>query len=142
MGSRMNTIFVYGTLMRGFNNNKKYLEGHVIERKPGFLTGYLYHLPYGYPAAVDGKGTIRGEICFIRDINEILPRLDYLEDYNQPGSEDLYIRTIREVRDQYDNIINCYVYLWCPKRLEELTKIGTLVENGDWREFNKNLNIE
>lgn len=138
----MNTIFVYGTLMRGFDNNQQYLECHVIERRTGFLPGCLYHLEYGYPAAVEGKGIIKGEICFIKDINELLPQLDYLEDYNQPDCEDMYIRTVREARDQHDNIILCYVYLWSPKRIEELDKIGTLVENGDWREFSSRLNVE
>lgn len=131
----MNTIFVYGTLMKGFDNSRTYLDDYVIYRTPGYLPGILYHLKYGYPAAIDGEGTIKGEICFVKDINQLLPQLDYLEDFNQPGSEDLYSREIREVSDYNDTILQCYVYLWSPKRIDELVKIGTLVENGDWREF-------
>lgn len=138
----MNTIFVYGTLMSGFENSLRYLERYVIERRTGFMPGVLYHLDYGYPAAIEGTGTVKGEICFVKDINDVLPTLDYLEKYNQPDAEDLYLRTIREVRDQHDNIILCYVYLWSPKRIDELTQISTIIKNGDWREFYNDLKLK
>ncbi len=131
----INNIFVYGTLMSGFRNHDKYLSGHIIEKYQGIMKGKLYHLKDGFPAASDGEGRITGEICLVRDIEKMLPVLDNLEDYNQPGREDLYKREIREVRDDKGNIILCYVYLWVRQRLSYLKNAGLYINHGDWKKF-------
>lgn len=131
----MNNIFVYGTLMKGFENHKNYLSDYIIEERNGWLRGKLYHLPYGYPAVIEGEGIVHGEIYVVRDIKQLLLRLDWLEDYNQHGSEDMYIRTIRRVTDVFNNLRMCYVYLWSPKRLDELLKNGIYIDNGNWKSF-------
>lgn len=131
----MNTIFVYGTLMKGFENHKNYLADYVLEERKGWLHGKLYHLPYGYPAVIEGDGIVEGEIFSVRDIQEVLFRLDWLEDYNQPEGEDMYIRMKRRVRDEFKNERMCYVYLWSPERLDEILTKGVYIKDGSWRRF-------
>lgn len=130
----INTVFVYGTLMTGFIYHEKYLSDYIIEKHTGYLKGDLYHLNYGYPAAVDGEGLIKGEIFIVKEIADILPSLDMLEDYHNCEA-DLYIRQIRDIRDTSGNVIPCYVYMWSPKRKRELDLAGTKIEHGDWRKF-------
>lgn len=132
---KINTVFVYGTLMRGFCNHELYLAGQVVKATPGEMRGDLYHLNYGYPAAVDGAGTVKGEIFYVHDMQKVLPGLDFLEDYNQTGEADLYKRKVREVQDGKGNIIKCYVYLWSPDRMDELTQNGVYIKHGDWKRF-------
>jgi len=137
----MNHIFVYGTLMKGFHNHERFLARYVTGGVPGVMEGELYHLAYGYPAAVDGRGTVRGEIYTVMDMDNVLPALDWLEEFNQPGEEDQYIREIREVRDINGNIILCYVYLWSAERLQELRENGVYIKDGDWRNFIRDNNL-
>ena len=131
----VNSIFVYGTLMRGFNYHRLYLADYVIGFSEGCIKGRLYHLKYGYPAATGGVGTVKGEIYTVRDIDNLIPVLDFLEDHNQPGEEDMYMRSIIEAADSVGNITQCYVYLWSLLRIDELEKEGTYIEHGDWRKF-------
>lgn len=137
----MNHIFVYGTLMKGFHNHERFLAGYVTEGVPGVMEGEIYHLAYGYPAAVDGRGIVRGEIYTVMDMDQALPALDWLEDFNQPGEEDRYIREIREVRDIKGNIKLCYVYLWAAERLQEMKENSVHINDGDWRKFIRDNNL-
>jgi len=132
---QVNSIFVYGTLMRGFNYHRQYLADHVIGFTEGCIKGRLYHLNYGYPAATGGDGTVKGEIFEVMDMENLISDLDFLEDYNQPGEEDMYTRTIIEAADIEGNIKYCYVYLWSIKRIDELEREGTYIKHGDWRKF-------
>jgi len=76
----INKIFVYGTLMKGFYNYKRYLEGRISRIIPGRTHGLLYHLPEGYPALLEGNESIEGEIMEPVDEN-LLKTLDRLEGY-------------------------------------------------------------
>ena len=130
-----NSVFVYGTLMKGYSNHEKYLANYVVSRSQGLMAGELYHLNYGYPAAIDGSGVVKGEIFGLSDIEQAFTGLDYLEDFNQPDSENLYERQIREVQDSDGNIILCYVYLWATGRIQDLIQNGVHVNHGDWKEY-------
>jgi gamma-glutamylcyclotransferase (GGCT)/AIG2-like uncharacterized protein YtfP len=73
----LNALFVYGTLMRGRSNH------HRIERavriEPATVRGLLFGLPEGYPALLEGEGTVHGELCFFDDLESILPEVDAYE---------------------------------------------------------------
>lgn len=131
----MNSIFVYGTLMKGFDNHEKFLSDYITEQKKGWMKGKLYHLPYGYPAVIEGEGIVRGEIYYLRNIEDVLPKLDWLEDFNQAGTNEMYIRLKQKVQDENNSISLCYVYFWSPKRINELLNTGVYIEDGDWRRF-------
>lgn len=67
---RLYGVFVYGTLMKGFWNYRRYLEGKISYVASGKTQGLLYHLPEGYPALITGNKLVEGEI--IEPIDENL----------------------------------------------------------------------
>ncbi len=52
------SIFVYGTLKRGFENHDAFCKG-ALQVEEAVVGGELYELPFGYPALVVRDATIR-----------------------------------------------------------------------------------
>lgn len=128
-------IFVYGTLMSGFENHQRYLDGHVLEIKKATVEGELFHLRYGYPALAPGKGRVEGELILVKDLESLLPELDELEDSFGPAEDNMYERVEVEAVTESGKKIKACAYRYA--RLKELDKIGIRVEGGNWREFLK-----
>lgn len=126
-------LFVYGTLMSGFENHRRYLEGHVLSRERATLPGELYHLRYGYPALAPGNASVTGELLLVKDLPSLLPLLDDLEDYHGPGQDNLYERVEVEATTVMGQKVKALTYRYA--RLEELAKIGVKVKGGDWKDF-------
>lgn len=131
----LNRVFVYGTLMRGFLNHKRYLEGKISRVTPGKTFGLLYHLPEGYPALIAGNETIKGEIIEPVD-RELLRSLDRLEDYAEGRSCNLYVRDIRNILTEGGEEVSCWVYFYTDERYA--VEKGIPVTDGDWRKFMEN----
>jgi len=127
----INRIFVYGTLMKPFENYKLYLEGRISHIIPGKTYGLLYHLPEGYPALLSGNEIIEGEVMESVDEN-LLQSLDRLEDYDEWSDNNLYIREIRSIWTEYGEML-CWVYVYNDERYAK--ENGILVSNGNWREY-------
>ena len=136
---RPNCVFVYGTLMRGMCNH--YLVSHAESIIEGWTYGFLFSLPYGYPAMLlpeqlpNQKPTkVYGELCFFdsKQMQNTLPKLDWLEDCIPNSDEGLYIRTIAKVRT-HKGIFDAWVYVASPSFAKEVLEIGTLCKNGRWR---------
>lgn len=125
-------VFVYGTLMKGFENYKRYLEGRINRITPGRIRGLLYHLPEGYPALLPGNELIEGEIMEPVDEN-LLKTLDRLEDYDEGSSNNLYVREIRSISTEDGEAMNCWVYIYVDERYAK--EHGILVPDGNWRKF-------
>jgi len=99
--------FVYGTLKRGYGNNRifqnsptaKFIEEAVTEPKYN-----LYHLG-GFPGVTEnGNTSIHGEIWAVSD-EETKKRLDMLEGYNKQNPENgLYDKKIITIGDKNANI--------------------------------------
>ena len=91
--SRLEHVFVYGTLMRGesrWPQLKPWSSGDVDE---GCVTGRLYHLG-AYPGVrLDESGAVHGELHRCEDIEKTLETLDLIEGHDvlSPG-EGLYVR--------------------------------------------------
>jgi gamma-glutamylcyclotransferase (GGCT)/AIG2-like uncharacterized protein YtfP len=122
-------FFVYGTLMKDLKNHD-YIAKDILTREEAWIPGTLYHLEYGYPALIlDGNGKVKGEWVQVRNGDEIVRKLDALEDYYGPGHPDNhYERRQIEVLGQKG-----YVYEW----VLSLKGISTLVPHGDWRAYLK-----
>ncbi|MCX7710971.1 MAG: gamma-glutamylcyclotransferase [Clostridia bacterium] len=125
-------LMVYGTLMKEFENH------YVIEKSRfignAFTRGVLYHLPEGYPAVIDGTGTIKGEVYDIDE--EILREIDMLEDYFGEGDErNLYNREKRYA--QLESCESVMVYIYKYVKLEEVKQVGIHIPDGDWGKFIK-----
>ena len=125
-------IFVYGTLMTGFENYKKYLDGNICSIEHGITRGRLYHLPEGYPALVDGQDIIKGEIIEIKE-SKILEDIDFLEEYKGEGEENLYNRVEVKVKSEEGEDFLCWTYFYVNKNYAESD--GRYITGGDWKKF-------
>ncbi|GAE89786.1 gamma-glutamylcyclotransferase family protein [Acetivibrio straminisolvens] len=127
-----NKVFVYGTLMKGFCNYKRYLKGRISRITPGKTYGLLYHLPGGYPGLLPGNGIIEGEI--VEPVDEkLLKSLDRLEGYNKGSSNNLYIREPRSISTENGEEVTCWIYIYKDERYAK--ENGILVPDGNWRKF-------
>lgn len=130
---KINQVFVYGTLMSGMSNQHVIIS-HTKRLEPGKARGLLYHLPYGYPAMIDGEGEITGELVELIDPDQVLEALDWLEGYRgEENPDNLYHRVIRQVGTADGRVVSAYVYLWAKER--ELGRLGVQVASGNWREY-------
>ena len=90
-------VFVYGSLKRvGWNHQAFCADALSVE--PATARGTLYLLPAGFPAMVEGDGTVHGEAMTFPDLAAKLTELDRLEGY-RPGCPErsLYVRRVAEV---------------------------------------------
>lgn len=96
-----NRVFVYGTLLEGEANHRLMESNELIGR--GEVAGHdMYDLGY-YPGIVPGKGTVKGEIYKVDNINEI----DSLE-----GEGFLYLRKTVPARLEDGRTCMVYVYVY------------------------------
>lgn len=131
-------MFVYGSLMNGFYNYEKYLDGRVLNIEKSFVLGTLYHLENkGYPGFInEGNTKVYGEIITYDDEN-ISREIDNLEEYVHGDDENNMYNKERLVvytEGAYDSeLLDVYVYNENSKKNKGNKKV--LVESGDWREY-------
>ena len=137
MNNNLN-VFVYGSLREGFFNYDKYLKGKVVSITPAKIENKIvYHMPYkGYPAILNGTGTVYGEIMVIKPeiYDETMIAMDKMEGFiseNNPENE--YEKVVLEV-EHLDNHKkeNCYLYFYNPAIDPKFNNEAVLVEHGDW----------
>lgn len=112
MSEKCNRIFVYGTLMSGFDNPmSRRLRNESLLLGTGFIFGFLYDLN-GYPGAVidpDGR-KVHGELYELFNMER---SFSWLDEYEEGGPDDnpkyQYCRHQTMVFFQ-DNKINAWVY--------------------------------
>lgn len=134
-------VFVYGSLREGFFNYDKYLKGKVVSIKPAKVQNMIvYHMPYkGYPAIMDGKGTVFGEIMEIDPsiYHETMEAMDKMEGFiseNNPENE--YDKKILEVQHLDDNSTEkCYIYFYKPENDADFKNKSVLINHGDWVKY-------
>ena len=137
MNNHLN-VFVYGSLREGFFNYDKYLKGKVVSITPAKIENKIvYHMPYkGYPAILDGNGTVYGEVMEINpDIyNETMTAMDKMEGFisdNNPENE--YEKLVLEVEHLDTNKKeNCYVYFYNKDIDSKFNSKSILISHGDW----------
>lgn len=130
-------LWVYGSLLSGFFNYKRVLDGQVLTCTPAKVQGTLFHqTKKGYPALVEGKGWVYGELLEVKNFTELLPQIDALENYKGIGLENEYDRIKSQVFVNEQGAWlpqQAYVY-WYGQ--DDLTKPGNPavhVPGGDWR---------
>ncbi|NLU26868.1 MAG: gamma-glutamylcyclotransferase [Hungateiclostridium thermocellum] len=128
----INKVFVYGTLMKGFWNHKRYLEGKISRVTPAKTHGLLYHLPEGYPALLEGDGIVFGEIMEPVDKN-LLKSLDRLEGYSERRRNNLYVRAKKKVFTENGEELVCWIYIYTDEKYAK--ENGVQVTDGDWRKW-------
>ncbi|NNV05092.1 gamma-glutamylcyclotransferase [Geobacillus sp. C56-T2] len=127
-------VFVYGTLRIG-GRNHRLIANYVQSVRKVTVKGRLFHLPAGYPAMVDGNGTVHGEMFELSDPEAVLALLDQLEGYHGPGELNHYERITVVATDADGNTYTCYAYVYPQEQEEWLTQHAQLVFGGDWMTF-------
>lgn len=123
-------VFVYGSLMEGFWNHTRVLEGKVEILGRGEVNGCLYHLREGYPALLEGEDQVVGEVSGPVD-EDLLRHLDYLEGYREGRKNNLYNRKAVQVRMADGSSVECWIYVYGDA--EYARGKGTYLPEGDWR---------
>jgi len=123
--------------MSGFWNHDRYCRD-ALTIEPAVTTGWLYHLPYGFPAMFDAPdGQVFGEVMTFPDIEKTLEALDNLEGYH-PAGRCHYLRITKQITLLGDGrTVSAWVYMYPEIRLREIQRIGTFIHHGCWRSFIK-----
>ncbi len=127
-------LFVYGTLLHGFNNDfAKNLHKNSNFVSKATITGQLFAISW-YPGAIYDPSTtdlVFGEVYEMQEIVEMLRMLDDYEEITEDESNSLYIRRIVPVLLENGTVVNCWTYLY-NQSVTHLPRI----ESGDFRLFN------
>lgn len=125
-----NTLFVYGSLMKGMVHHNK-IAAMVTEIKPATCQGVLYRLPVGYPAMVEGETSVKGELVTLDNFKELIKIIDEFEGYSMQNPEkSLYIRAEKQVLVDDGSSVAADVYFLNPAKLPKDAKV---IESGDYR---------
>ncbi|PER49994.1 branched-chain alpha-keto acid dehydrogenase [Bacillus thuringiensis] len=122
-------VFVYGTLRRG-QTNAHYMLGAICIADRAWTYGKLFDTNEGYPAmtySIEEK--VYGEVYVVND--EILCKLDELEEYTGNAETDLYDQITQTVYIA-DREREAYVYIAQDKKM-----ILKVIDSGDWVEYQK-----
>jgi gamma-glutamylcyclotransferase (GGCT)/AIG2-like uncharacterized protein YtfP len=118
-------IFVYGTLREGETRAPLMIENRIGPWISGTVQGELRDLGF-YPALIQGKGHVHGELHQYKRITDVLEQLDRIEGYERIGdSENLYERILIDVTTD-NGIIQAWTY-----RMRK--QVGSKIESGDWK---------
>lgn len=108
-------LFVYGTLMSGFDNSfAKILAEQGVLIGEGTLPGHLYRVDW-FPGAVylpDCGAFIHGEVIRLPAPETTLLLLDEYEEVDEDHDKSLYLRRTVPVRLNDKVTIPCWVYLY------------------------------
>ncbi|OQR56874.1 gamma-glutamylcyclotransferase [Bacillus sp. CDB3] len=125
----MHHVFVYGTL-RKEQTNAHYMQDATCIAEEAWTYGKLFDTNEGYPAMICSNGEkVYGEVYEVDD--EVLQKLDELEEYTGNAETDLYDRITQTVYFAGKEI-HAYVYVAQDK--EMLKKI---IDFGDWMEYQR-----
>jgi len=126
-----NLLFVYGTLMQGFDNPfSRKLQKNARWHGKALLKGKLYDLGH-YPGAIylpDSPLCIHGEIWELGDFQKNIVALDRYEGTYSRNPE--YIRQQVPVILPSGQQIECWTYLFCRP-----VQAFTLITEGDYRKW-------
>jgi gamma-glutamylaminecyclotransferase len=108
---KLNTVFVYGTLKRGYGNHRLLATSHFVGDA---VTVEKYRMiDAGFPVVLDGsrEHNVAGEIYQCDDAT--LRRLDALE-----GEGHMYDRKLIDVRlcpdaNGYRHVVKAFIYIGC-----------------------------
>ncbi|TDE13655.1 gamma-glutamylcyclotransferase family protein [Dyadobacter psychrotolerans] len=126
-------LFVYGTLMQGYNNPfaQKLQEMSVFEGN-GFFRGMLYAVSW-YPGAVyfeESTTPVYGEVYRMSNVPELLRELDEYEDVFEDENISLYVRRVVPVGLENGSVVNCWTYLY-----NQSVDVLQEIESGNFRDF-------
>ncbi|MCX2824816.1 branched-chain alpha-keto acid dehydrogenase [Bacillus pseudomycoides] len=123
----MQYVFVYGTL-RKQQANAHYLHEATCIAEEAWTHGKLFDTNQGYPAMIlSSDNKVYGEVYEVSD--EILKKLDELEEYTGNPEKDLYDRITQTIYFE-DRSIGAYVYI-----AQNDGMLQRLIITGDWASY-------
>ncbi|KOS27358.1 branched-chain alpha-keto acid dehydrogenase [Bacillus anthracis] len=123
----MHHIFVYGTL-RKEQSNAHFMQGAICIADEAWTYGKLFDTNEGYSAMTySNEEKVYGEVYEVND--DILHKLDELEEYTGNAETDLYERITQIVFDG-DREIEAYVYIAHDKNM-----LKKVIISGDWLKY-------
>lgn len=86
-------LFVYGTLMPGFDNHRR-IADYVRSARPGIIQGILIDLG-AFPALIHGEGRVEGVLL---ELDAAALRItDFIEGFHPDEGRSLYIREMIQI---------------------------------------------
>ncbi|WP_027365456.1 gamma-glutamylcyclotransferase family protein [Desulfotruncus alcoholivorax] len=133
----INKLFVFGTLLPGLDNYKRFLEQYRPKYYPARAEGVMYYLPEdGYPVVLEGKGEVKGVLFDSDDLRVVLPEIDDIQKYTGIESQSYLIRKIVDVENlETGEKVKAHMYLWPPSKAQWLKENGVIIYDGDWMNF-------
>ena len=127
MTSDTEYLFVYGTLMQGFNNPfAEKLHASSVFKSNGSFPGLLYQIDW-YPGAVyekDSESMVYGEVYKLQNAPDLIKELDEYEEVFEDENVSLYVRRIVPVKMEDQSFLDCWVYLY-NQTVADLRRIET-----------------
>jgi gamma-glutamylcyclotransferase (GGCT)/AIG2-like uncharacterized protein YtfP len=117
-------VFVYGTLRR-HEENHSLLKEAQLQCEQAWIEGKLFDTNRGYPALKEGEGTVYGEVYRIND--ELLVKLDEIEDYIEGREGNLYNRQFQKVNTD-QGPVEAFVYYGLEDKMFQ-----SEISSGDWK---------
>lgn len=130
-------IWVYGSLMEGSFNYEPALDQGIISRTPACVRANLYHqTKKGYPAIIPGDNWVYGELLELRDFENLIVRLDEIENFTEADCDNEYNRILTATFQPETGITDeAYVYWYGRQDLNTPENPAVFIPGGDWREF-------
>ena len=119
-------MFVYGTLMSGFSNNRLLSNSHLVDRgtTEEEYTLAVTSLPFPFLMEEDGNNYVSGEIYKVDE--KTLNAIDQLE-----GHPEWYERKVVSIVTELGDKLQAWAY-FMPKSKLNTVKV---IESGNWREY-------
>jgi len=142
--SQPRPLFVYGSLMDGLLNYRRYLAHHVSKApKRARVRGALYHLQHkGYPALLQGEDWVYGELFQLDDFPSAITVLDEMENvHGEDDSQSEYLRQLIDVElfdpqlGRYVGQQQAYHYLYLKQHDPKWQQGKHYLPDGNWRTF-------
>lgn len=125
------SVFVYGTLRKG-EPNYHWIRVYAKKTQSAWVRGWLFDLG-PYPAMIEGRGWVKGELVELQGCENTLKKMDELEGYYGPGSpQNLYERIETLAWTEEGEKVNCFIYVFPRERQKELILLDRLLPGGDW----------
>jgi gamma-glutamylcyclotransferase (GGCT)/AIG2-like uncharacterized protein YtfP len=132
-------LWVYGSLLCGFFNHAKVLQGRVLSAKTARIKGRLFHqIAKGYPALCEGDNWVYGELLEIEDLASRIDLIDELEGFVEGGSNNEYERRLSDVFVLEDGVWTqeqAFVYWYVRSDLGTPSNPVLPLDNGDWKDY-------
>jgi gamma-glutamylcyclotransferase (GGCT)/AIG2-like uncharacterized protein YtfP len=142
-----NRVFVYGSMSTGMVHFDR-IAGAVKSNINAIYNdgAFVFQLKVGYPVLIKKNGSnenqmgmdsaqknyeIHGELLELNSIDLMLPLLDGFYGFSSlEPQKSLHFRELIQVKDSFNNLMDCWVYFLNPKKLPQS---AVLISNGDWK---------